>query len=145
MRVTFARDAVSLVIEAAAVLGVGASVGVGFTVSGGVRGDKVACPFKAGGCAVGVERGDSALLLVLGGRTVATGLRPRESSTSLAQSNHCGSSIASVVAALLGSVVVVSNAADMAVSAGAVMVVVAVVVTGWTLDWVRTGVRNTVP
>ena len=49
------------------------------------------------------------------------------------------------VVALLGSMGVVSNAADVAVSAGAVMVVVAVVVTGWTLDWVRTGVRNTVP
>ena len=116
-------------IGAAAVLGVRASVGVGFTVSGGVHGDKVACPFKAGGLAVGVEHGDSALLLVLGVCMVVTGLRPRESSASLAQLNRCGLSIASVVAVLLGSMVVVSNAVDVAVSAGAVMVVVAVVVT----------------
>ena len=61
----------------------------------------------AGGVVVGC--GDSTLLLVLGMRLVVNvmGLRPRESSTSLAQSNCCGSSIASGVVVVLESVVVV--------------------------------------
>ena len=133
-------------------MGLGASLGdvcmwAVPVVGEGARGSSLACPLVASGHVVAAERGGSAPLRALGVRTVVnvTGLRPRESLTSLAQLNRCDSSIVSVVAALLGSVVVVLNAADVAVSAGAVMVVVAVVVTGWTLDWVRTGVRNTVP
>ena len=75
----------------------------------GMLGGSLACPFMANGHVVAAERGDSAPLLVLHVCTVMvvniTRLRPRESSTSLAQSNCCGSSIASVVAVSHGETV----------------------------------------
>ena len=159
-RVTFARDAVSLVIGAAAVLG----VRTGLTGAGASRGDigAVGQLMGAGG--------------VVGRKSLTLGTGPIDSSISVAQSNRLGlhailsavrtgagtlssrlfppipsfpvsgvtTAVRLVVAVLLESVVGVSSAADVAV-AGAVMVVVAVVVTGWTLDWVRTGVRKMFP